>query len=43
MMAAILLVVLLAAVYALGWVVGRRTLDDRDPGWLPPERRRWRP
>jgi hypothetical protein len=27
----------------IGYHLGRRTLEQHDPGWLPPERRRWRP
>jgi len=38
-----LLVVMLLCAGLLGYVVGRRGLDDTDHGWIPPERRRWRP
>lgn len=41
-----LLVVLMALMLgsgALGYVLGRHGFDDRDTGWMRPERRRWRP
>jgi hypothetical protein len=37
------LVGLLAGAGVLGFVAGRHGLDETDRGWLPPERRRWRP
>ena len=43
MAAFVVLVVMLAAAGLLGYVAGRRSLEDHDPGWIPPERRRWRP
>lgn len=38
-----ILVVLMVGSGLLGYLVGRRSFDDRDQGWMPPERRRWRP
>lgn len=38
--------VLMGLCGALGYLAGRRTLDDHhgpDNRWLPPDRRRWRP
>lgn len=46
MTAMAVLVVLMGLSGALGYLAGRRTLDDeRGPHnrWLPPDRRRWRP
>lgn len=32
-----------AGLYVLGYLAGRKALDDdRDGAWLAPERRRWR-
>ena len=39
----LVLCAMLAGAGLIGWMAGRHGFDETDRGWLPPERRRWRP